>query len=316
MKTKQLLTIIVLIILFLNFEEIKLKMANTFTNKTLELRTDKEVNDWLNHKNHFEWTTMKIEQVPKNDVKISISFDDLKNKVAGDKFNHWDVQILIKNVSEIYRISRNWNVEQQKEIRLKQNFDIQQHIEELNKLKAISLRPTGNAKSLYFDEWFGTNSCFIEGDTIEILLDDRKEQILKPKLSDTEISFTYLDQDFPNCKFWIDGLNTEGVKSSYIEYFLNPVDISEVPEYDYSGWSIRPLIPKSKFPFGLNIACITEDNKQKTINFDLQEKELTYLFDKIKIVASKIPLIKVRCGNVLFTKAEWNHYLKTKQILK
>ena len=287
-------------------------MANIFTNKTLELTTEKEISDWLNQKNHFEWTTMKIEQFPKNDVKISASFDNLKNKVAGDKFNHWNVQILLKNVSEIYRISRDWNVEKQKEIQSKVKFDIKEHIGKLNGLNAISLRSTGNAKSLYFDEWFGTDSCFIEGDKIEILLDDSKEQILKPKLSETKISFTYLDKDFPNSKFWIDELNKEGIKSSYIEYFLNPVDISEVPEYDYAGWSIRPLIPKGEFPFGLNIACITESNKQKTINFDLREEKLKYLFDKIKIVASKIPIVKVKCGNVLFNQAEWNHYLKTK----
>jgi hypothetical protein len=312
MKIKQISVIIVLILLLLNFEKIILEIENCFSSKTLELKTDKEVNDWLKQKDFFEWTSMKFEKTSKKDVKISVSFDDLKEKFVGDKFNHWNVQILISDFPVIYRKSRKWDVNKQKEISSVEILDINQHIKELNKLKAVSIRPTGSFENLYFDDWFGDSSCFIKGGKIEILLDECKVQTLKPKLSNTKISFTYLDKDFPNSEFWINELNKEGIKSSYIECFLNQVDISEVPEYDYSGWSIRPLIPKSKFPFGLNIACITEKNKRKTINFDLQEEKLTYLFEKIKIVASKIPIIEVKCGNVLFTKAEWNQYLKTR----
>jgi hypothetical protein len=315
MKTKYFLFLIAFILL-LNFQGIKRQVEKSLFSKTVELKTEKEVNDWLKQKNFFEWTSMKFEQAPNFDIKISINFDDLKDKFAGDKFNHWNVQILIKDLPLTYRVSRDWNVKLKKEISLIEFLDTKQRIKDLNKLKAISIRPTGNAYSLYFEDWFGSSSCYIKGVKIEILKDECEVRILKPKLSNTKISFTYLDKDFPNSKFWIDELNKEGVKSSYIEYFLNPVDISEVPEYKYSGWSIRPLIPKSKFPLGLNIDCITENNNQKTVNFDLQEEKLTYLFDKIKIIASKIPLVNVKCGNVLFTKAEWNHYLKTKQILK
>ena len=315
MKTKYLLILIGFIIL-VNFQEIKTQIANSLFSNTLELKSPNEVNNWLSKKNFFEWTTMKFEQKSLNDLTVSISFDDSKGKFAGDKFNHWDVQIRFSGFPIVIKKSTKWDVKQKKDISSLEILDIKKQITDLNKLKAISIKPAGDSQTLYFDDWFGTSSCFIKANKIQIVLDECKIQILKPKLSTTKISFTYLNKDFPNSKYWINELKKEGINCSYIEYFLNPVDISEVPDYDYSGWSIRPLIPKSKFPLGLNIACITENNIQKTINFDLQEEKLKYLFDKIKIVASKIPVVKVQCGNVLFTKAEWNHYLNTKQISK
>lgn len=315
MKTKYFLILLAFII-FLNFQGIKRQVENNFFSKTVELKTVKELNNWLSQKGYFEWTAMKFERNSLNDLKISISFDDTKGKFAGDKFNHSDVQILISDFPIIYKKSSNWDSKKQKEISSVEILDLEQQIKILNKLEAISIKPTADFKTLYFEDWFGTSSCFIKGNKIQIVLDESKVQIVKPKLSNTKISFTYLKKDFPNSKFWINELKNEGINSSYIEYFLNPVDISEVPDFDYSGWSIRPIIPKSKFPLGLNIACITEKNNQKTINFDLQEEKLTYLFDKIKIVASKIPVVKVQCGNVIFTKAEWKNYLKTRQISK
>lgn len=66
----------------------------------------------------------------------------------------------------------------------------------------------------------------------------------------------------------------------------------------------------------MNICRIERLDHIKKITFDLQEKELVDFFDKIKRVAAKRKLIEVRCGNVLFTENEWQHYLDTKEVRK
>jgi len=279
------------------------------------LKTEEQIRKWLTEKNFFEWTTVTAKQEPNNGLKITTRFDDTKAKLAGEKYNQWDVEFLIKSFKEIYTLFNHWDIEKQENIIIKSNLDINEYIEKINKSKQISIKPKDNIYGIYFDDWMSDASSIIEGGEIHILRDICKEQTVTPRLSDRYISFTYLNEDFPNSKFWINELEKEGIKSSYIEYFLNPVDIAEVPEYDYDKWSIRPLIEKGNYPFGVNICSIERNELTKRLTLDLQEDKLIDFFEKIKIVASKKPLVEVKCGNVLFTDSEWRQYLMKKIML-
>lgn len=275
------------------------------------LRTRDEIEEWLSKKNYFEWTPSLKAELIGSDIKISLIFEEQRNKVAGECFNQWDIQILI-NYKEIYQCFGNWDDEKKKVVAIKKNFTPTEFSKKINKTKNVSIKPADNVVGVHFDDYVSDFPCTIETKAIQILREDCKEMILQPQLSKYQISFTYLNEHFPSAKFWLDELAKEGVESTFIEYFLQPIDISKIPEYDYDKWTIRPL-DSEPFSFGIEICQIEREEQTKRLTFDLQsdtDEKLFEFFEKVKIVASKKPLVEIRCGNVLFTESEWKKYLE------
>ncbi|MFV0198865.1 hypothetical protein OBK01_11740 [Empedobacter falsenii] len=268
---------------------------------------NKEFHSWLEKKNFFEYSKIQVESKGK-DVIISLEYNETKGKLAFENYKNHKIVFKLEKVSEIITFKSLWNESEKQTNKIKIDIQMEDILTKTKGSDIFSIMPIENENAIIIENWFQDFRPIFIYEKVLIIKDEVVEKILEPKIKSDIFYFTYQSNKFPTSTYWIEKLEEEGIKASYIDYFNNPVEIQEVPLEDYSGWSIRP-ITLGELGLGAQVCIYNENEHLKTIKFDFIEQNLVDFIQKIKVIVSKSEVEFVKSGNVIFNKEQWENYI-------
>ncbi|MEN2487955.1 hypothetical protein AAYQ05_09170 [Flavobacterium sp. B11] len=263
--------------------------------------------EWLHTKNYFEYSKLKIE-FTETDIKISLDYKETSGKFAFEKYLFHKISFKLEQISRIYSVQNNWCEQENRHKITREDISNEDFSSKISGSDTFAIIPIENKYAVKIENWWQDFSAIIDYENFSIILDEVEVQVLEPKLSEDVFDFKYKSKNLPNSTFWVDKLAAEGIEAAYIDYFCNPVDIDQVCSDNYSDWSIRPVKEQGS-GLGAKICIINNSDEFKTVRFDFIEKKLVDFMDKIKQIVLVSEVENVKCGNVVFSKEQWEKYV-------
>lgn len=262
---------------------------------------------WLHTKNYFEYSKLEIE-FTETDIKISLVYKETSGKVAFEKYLFHKIAFRLEKMNRIYSIQNKWDEQENRHKITREDISIEDFSSKISGSDTFAIIPIENKYAVKIENWWQDFSAIIDYENFTIILDEVEVKTLEPKLSEDVFDFKYKSKNLPNSTFWIDKLASEGIEASYIDYFCDPVDINQVCSDNYSDWSIRPVKEQGS-GLGAKICIINNSDEFKTVRFDFIEKKLVNFIDKIKQIVLVSEVENIKCGNVVFSKEQWEKHV-------
>ncbi len=137
------------------------------------------------------------------------------------------------------------------------------------------------------------------------------ETFTKPWMSETEIFISAFIDSIPRPDYWIKNFEQRSINIGLRVYGDKIKETAKIPYPDYSGFFIQRQDRINKNDSGIFISSITENGREISFSFELQDFELKKEWNVLYNIIANFNGLNVTCGNVNFNQSEWLDFIKT-----
>jgi hypothetical protein len=180
------------------------------------------------------------------------------------------------------------------------------HLTSEEGLSLYNMYPLQDRTGLIWDVWEKDEVAFT---CTEVYVRETKDimRTTKPVLSNSTLIFKISIEEKPDAVYWIKRLGDAGYEVKYIGYFGDELSIGELD--DYTGLSIIPKTNGEPLWIGVKFCRVEHANGILKIQLELQNSRIQDFWEELIRTVTKMNVVEVRNGNVVFDQSEWNRFV-------